>query len=121
MADSNAVALLGVALTAAGFAFGLYQYRINSIQTNLARRRKRAVMATTQTREFFADPNVRFMMELLDYSLAPFVDDTLKQLPPYTKDNLVKAIEVYWQGDKAHEGTTVCTKRFAPKTLTTLG
>jgi hypothetical protein len=106
MADSNAAALLGVALTAAGFAFGLYQYRINSIQANLARRRERAVMATMQTREFFADPNVRFMMELLDYGEAPFVDDALKHLPLFTKDKLVKAIEVYWQGDKAREGTS---------------
>jgi hypothetical protein len=103
MADSNAVALLGVALTAAGLAVGLYQYRINSIQANLARRRERAVMATKQTREFFADLNVRFVMELLDYGEAPFIDDALKHLAPFTKDQLKVALEVHWIGEKGRE------------------
>ena len=71
MPDSNATALIGLARTAAGFAFGLYQYRMNSEQANLTRRRERALMAADQTKEFYEDADVRFAMQLLDYGSAP--------------------------------------------------
>ncbi|MEW6643650.1 MAG: hypothetical protein AB1586_24280 [Pseudomonadota bacterium] len=106
MADSNAVAMLGLLLTGTGLAFGLMQYRSNSEQASLARRRERAVVATTQTRHFLADPDVRFVMELLDYGEVPFVDEALKSHSPFTKDRLVGALEVYWKGDKVAEGTS---------------
>lgn len=102
MADSSVAALLGVAFTAAGFAFGLYQYRINSEQSNLARRRERAVVATHETREFFSDPNVRFVMELLDYGQAAFVDGDLKG-KLFQRSQLKSALKVHWIGQKGSE------------------
>jgi len=68
MPDSNAVPFIGLALTAAGLAFGLFQYRMNSEEGRRARRRERAIMAVKQLKEFYGDGNVRFCMELLDHS-----------------------------------------------------
>ena len=101
MADFNAVALLGVALTAAGLAFGLYQYRINSEQAELSRRRERAVTATKQTREFLADPNVRFVMDLMDYGEAAFVDGDSKK--SFSTTELKSALTVNWIGKQPGE------------------
>jgi hypothetical protein len=73
MPDSNAASFIGLGLTAAGLAFGLYQYRINSDQANKARRRERAIMATEQMKQFYEDENVRFAMLLLDHGRAKLV------------------------------------------------
>ena len=63
-------------------------------------------MATTQTREFLADRDVRFMMELLDYGQAPFVDEALKNQRPFTTCELKDALKVHWLGQKGREVTS---------------
>ncbi len=70
MPDSNAASLIGLGLTAAGLAFGLYQYRTNSDEGRKARKRERAIMAVKQMKDFYDDPNVRFAMQLLDHGRA---------------------------------------------------
>lgn len=84
MPDANAAPFIGLALTAAGLAIGLYQYRINSEEAKRARRRERAVMAVKHMKEFYADENVRFAMQLLDQGraqLAAFGEVVTPDLP----------------------------------------
>lgn len=70
MPDSNAASFIGLGLTAAGLAFGLFQYRVNSEEARRERKRTRAVMAVEHMKEFYDDPNVRFAMQLLDHGRA---------------------------------------------------
>jgi hypothetical protein len=70
MPDSNAASFIGLGLTAAGLAFGLYQYRMNSQEAHQAQKRERAVMAVTLMKKFYEDNNVSFAMQLLDYGRA---------------------------------------------------
>jgi hypothetical protein len=70
MPDSNAASFLGLGLTAAGLAFGLYQYRMNSQEAQQARRRERAVTAVKLMKDFYEDANVTFAMQLLDHGRA---------------------------------------------------
>jgi hypothetical protein len=70
MPDANAASFIGLGLTAAGLAFGLYQYRMNSQEARQARRRERAVMAVKFMKEFYEDTNVSFAMQLLDHGRA---------------------------------------------------
>ncbi|MCA1471173.1 hypothetical protein I6F09_25240 [Bradyrhizobium sp. IC3195] len=103
MPASNAAALIGLALTAAGFAFGLYQYRMNSEQANLTRQRERALAASDQTKEFFEDGDVRFVMRLLDYGNAQFwKEDTLKGQTFDVRD-LPTALAVHWKLEPTEE------------------
>ena len=74
MPDSNAASFIGLGLTAAGLAFGLYQYRMNSQEAHQARRRERAVMAVKLLKEFYEDTNVTFAMQLLDHGRAKLAD-----------------------------------------------
>jgi hypothetical protein len=93
MADE--VAWLGLAVTASGFGFGLYQYSMNSAREARARRRESAVTAAEQTKAFFADPDVRFAMELLDHGVTPYRDEALKAVPCGV-DSLPTALRPHW-------------------------
>ncbi|MGY3131161.1 hypothetical protein ACVWZM_001843 [Bradyrhizobium sp. USDA 4501] len=106
MSDSNAAALIGLALTAAGFAFGLYQYRMNSEQANLARQRERALAASDQTKEFFEDADVRFVMRVLDYGTAPFWKEETLKGQIFDVGELPKALAVHWKLQQAEQTET---------------
>ena len=69
MPNSNAASFIGLGLTAAGLAFGLYQYRMNSQEAHQAQT-ERAVMAVKLLKEFYEDTNVTFAMQLLDHGRA---------------------------------------------------
>ena len=95
MPDSTA--LIGLALTAAGFAFGLYQYRRNSEQANLTRQRERALAASEQTREFFEDEDVRFVMQLLDHGQAQYAKEGPMKGQIFDVYELSSALAVHWK------------------------
>ncbi|BAM89469.1 hypothetical protein S58_34760 [Bradyrhizobium oligotrophicum S58] len=94
MADSIVVSILGVTVTAAGLAFGLYQYRKNSEQASLTRRRERAVMATDQTKQFFSDDGVRFVMKVLDYGSVP---SPTRPNQTFDVHQIPEALKIHWK------------------------
>ncbi|MGJ5208144.1 hypothetical protein [Bradyrhizobium sp. HKCCYLR20261] len=91
MPDSNAGSFIGLGLTAAGFAFALYQYRMNSEEADRARRRERAVMAVEHMKNFYDDPNVKFAMQLLDHGRAH-----LEGVGEVAASELREALKQHW-------------------------
>jgi hypothetical protein len=64
---SSATAWIGVVIGAAGLAFGLYQFHVNSNNAERARLRERAVKAVDEMRQFLDDEDVRRVLKIIDY------------------------------------------------------
>ncbi|MHC1949624.1 hypothetical protein IF803_35390 [Bradyrhizobium sp. UFLA06-06] len=106
MPDSNSVALIGLTLTAAGSIFGLYRYYMNSAQANLTRQRERALAASEQTKDFFEDADVRFVMRLLDYGNAPFWKEETLKGQIFDVRELPIALAVHWKRQQSEQTET---------------
>ncbi|WP_395698745.1 hypothetical protein [Methylocella sp.] len=59
---------LGAMVASAGFAFGLYQYRVNSFSAARARCREQAIKAADELEVLVTDPDVEIVLRLIDYS-----------------------------------------------------
>lgn len=58
---------LGAMVASAGFAFGLYQYQVNSAGTERARCREQAIRAADELEALVADRDVEIVLRLIDY------------------------------------------------------
>lgn len=103
MPDPSLTSFIGLGLTGAGLAFGLYQYRMNSQEARRARRRERATLAVKHMKEFYYDDNVRFVMQLLDHGKAQ-----LAGVGEVVTSDLKQALARHWinSPDEVQDGST---------------
>jgi hypothetical protein len=89
--SDNETAWVGVMITSAGFAFGLYQYRINSFNAARARSREQAIKAADELENLFKDQDVEIAMRIIDYEAIDIAlpNTNAGTSPTYVKINRV--------------------------------